>query len=106
MRGLARIAALAVVLAAVACSLGTADAARQGSVEVRSVWSPALGHDVRTLVYLPPSYDPQGPRLPTLYLLHGTPGTPDGLFALGVGSVSRRPCSAGGTSATGGPKPR
>ena len=86
MRGLARIAALAVFLAVVACSLGTADAARQGSVEVRSVWSPALGHGVRTLVYLPPSYDPQGPRLPTLYLLHGTPGTPDGLFALGLGS--------------------
>ena len=39
---------------------------------------------MRTLVYLPPSYRPGGPRLPTLYLLHGTPGTPDGLFALGV----------------------
>ncbi len=59
-------------------------AAPQGSLVVRTLWSPALGHGVRTLVYLPPSYDPNGPALPTLYLLHGTPGTPDGLFALGV----------------------
>ena len=57
----------------------------QGSVVVRSVWSRALQHSVRTLVYLPPSYRPDGPPLPTLYLLHGTPGTPDGLFALGLG---------------------
>jgi enterochelin esterase-like enzyme len=73
------------VLASVSAPLGSAAAAPRGSVVARSVWSPALGHSVRTLVYLPPSYSPDGPPLPTLYLLHGTPGTPDGLFALGIG---------------------
>ena len=66
---------------------------------MRSVWSPALRHAVRTLVYLPPSYRPDGPRLPTLYLLHGTPGTPDGFFALGVGERLDRLIDAGGTPA-------
>ncbi len=28
-----------------------------GSVVTRTVWSRALGHSVRTLVYLPPAYD-------------------------------------------------
>ncbi|HEY3612454.1 MAG TPA: alpha/beta hydrolase-fold protein [Gaiellales bacterium] len=85
MRGALRTLALALVLASVSAPLGAAAAAPRGSLVTRSVWSSALGHSVRTLVYLPPSYDPNGPRLPTLYLLHGTPGTPDGLFALGVG---------------------
>jgi len=87
MRGVFRIAALVLVLVVpvlVSTPLGTSAASPQGAVVVRSVWSRALAHPVRTLVYLPPSYRPGGPRLPTLYLLHGTPGTPDGLFALGV----------------------
>ncbi len=79
-------AVLAAFLVWASAPLGSAAAAPKGSVVARSVWSTALGHSVRTLVYLPPAYDPNGPRLPTLYLLHGTPGTPDGLFALGVGS--------------------
>ena len=85
MRAGIRIAALVAVLAIWAGlpPPGSA-AAPQGSLVVRTLWSPALDHGVRTLVYLPPSYDPNGPALPTLYLLHGTPGTPDGLFALGV----------------------
>ena len=85
MRGGIRIAAL--VLSAIgwaSAPLGTSTASPQGSVVVRSLWSRALKHSVRTLVYLPPSYRPDGPPLPTLYLLHGTPGTPDGLFALGL----------------------
>ena len=52
-------------------------------------------HAVRTLVYLPPSYRPDGPRLPTLYLLHGTPGTPDGFLALGVAQRLDRLIDAG-----------
>ena len=85
MRAGIRIAALVVaVLAPASAPLGTSAAAPQGSVVVRSLWSRALKHNVRTLVYLPPSYRPDGPPLPTLYLLHGTPGTPDSLFALGV----------------------
>ena len=85
MRGGIRMAAL--VLSAIgwaSAPLGTAAASPQGSVVVRSLWSRALKHSVRTLVYLPPSYRPDGPPLPTLYLLHGTPGTPDSLFALGL----------------------
>src|SRR6185437_7400341 len=85
MRGGIRIAAL--VLSAIgwaSAPLGTSVASPQGSVVVRSLWSRALRHSVRTLIYLPPSYRPDGPPLPTLYLLHGTPGTPDSLFALGV----------------------
>jgi S-formylglutathione hydrolase FrmB len=87
------------VLASASAPLGSAAAAPKGSVVARSVWSPALGHTVRTLVYLPPAYDPSGPRLPTLYLLHGTPGTPDGLFALGVGSRLDSLIDAGGAPA-------
>jgi putative tributyrin esterase len=86
MRGGIRMGALVLmVLAWGSVPLGASAAKPQGSVIVRSVWSRALQHSVRTLVYLPPAYRPGGPRLPTLYLLHGTPGTPDGLFALGVG---------------------
>ena len=85
MRAVLRIAPLLLSLLALASvQSGSSVAAPQGSVVVRSVWSPALKHAVRTLVYLPPSYRPDGPRLPTLYLLHGTPGTPDGFLALGV----------------------
>ncbi|MDP9260250.1 MAG: esterase family protein [Actinomycetota bacterium] len=85
MRAGIRIAALVfAALAPASAPLGTSAAAPQGSVVVRSLWSRALKHNVRTLVYLPPAYSPDGPPLPTLYLLHGTPGTPDSLFALGV----------------------
>ena len=86
MRAGIRTAALVVALALwPGLPLGSSAAAPQGSLVVRTLWSPALDRGVRTLVYLPPSYDPAGPPLPTLYLLHGTPGTPDGLFALGLG---------------------
>jgi enterochelin esterase-like enzyme len=111
MRGVIRIAALVVTVLASTVQLGSSAAAPQGSVVVRSVWSRALGHTVRTLVYLPPSYHPGGPRLPTLYLLHGTPGTPDGLFALGVSERLDRLIDSGGAPAmivvapSGGPRP-
>ena len=100
MRGVLGIAALllsALVLGG--AQSGTSVAAPQGSVVVRSVWSRALDHAVRTLVYLPPSYRPDGPRLPTLYLLHGTPGTPDGFFALGVQQRLDRLIDAGSAPA-------
>ena len=57
MRGAIRIAALVLVLVVpilVSSPLGTSAASPQGSVVVRSVWSRALGHTVRTLIYLPP----------------------------------------------------
>jgi enterochelin esterase-like enzyme len=100
MRGGIRIAAL--VLAAIgwaSAPLGTSVASPQGSVVVRSLWSRALKHSVRTLVYLPPSYRPDGPPLPTLYLLHGTPGTPDSLFALGVPEQLDQLIESGGAPA-------
>ena len=100
MRGGIRIAAL--VLSAIgwaSAPLGTSVASPQGSVVVRSLWSRALKHSVRTLVYLPPSYRPDGPPLPTLYLLHGTPGTPDSLFALGVPEQLDRLIESGGAPA-------
>ena len=86
MRVVLRMALFAVVLAGMSTSLGSAAVTPQGSVVERSVWSSALKRNVRTLVYLPPEFDPNGPPLPTLYLLHGTPGTPDSFFALGVGT--------------------
>jgi len=100
MRGGIRIAAL--VLSAIgwaSAPLGTSVASPQGSVVVRSLWSRALKHSVRTLVYLPPSYRPDGPPLPTLYLLHGTPGTPDSLFALGVPEQLDQLIESGGAPA-------
>jgi S-formylglutathione hydrolase FrmB len=111
MRVALRIAVLLAALAATSAPLGSAAAAPQGSVVNRSVWSRALGHAVHTLVYLPPGYQPDGPRLPTLYLLHGTPGTPEGLFALGVGARLDALIAAGGAPAmivvapSGGRKP-
>jgi enterochelin esterase-like enzyme len=100
MRGGIRIAAL--VLSAIgwaSAPLGTSVASPQGSVVVRSLWSRALKHSVRTLVYLPPSYRPDGPPLPTLYFLHGTPGTPDSLFALGVPEQLDQLIESGGAPA-------
>jgi enterochelin esterase-like enzyme len=112
MRGVIRIAALVLgALVSASVPLDTSAATPQGSVVVRSVWSRALAHSVRTLVYLPPSYRPGGPRLPTLYLLHGTPGTPDSLFALGVRERLDRLIDSGGVPAmivvapSGGPRP-
>jgi enterochelin esterase-like enzyme len=111
MRAGIRIAALVLaVLASASAPIGTSAASPQGSVVVRSLWSRALHRSVRTLVYLPPSYRPGGPRLPTLYLLHGTPGTPDGLFALGVPERLDSLIDAGGAPAmivvapSGGPR--
>ena len=99
MRVVLRMAVLVAIFASTSAALGSAAAAPQGSVVQRSVWSRALGHSVRTLVYLPPAYRPDGPRLPTLYLLHGTPGTPDGMFALGVGTRLDQLIDAGGAPA-------
>ena len=100
MRGGIRMGALVLaVLAWGSVPLGASAAKPQGSVIVRSLWSRALQHHVRTLVYLPPAYRPGGPRLPTLYLLHGTPGTPDGLFALGVGERLDSLIDSGGAPA-------
>jgi putative tributyrin esterase len=86
MRVVLRMVVLLAAFAATSTPLGSAAASPQGSIVERSVWSSALKRSVRTLVYLPPAYDPNGPRLPTLYLLHGTPGTPDSFFSLGVGT--------------------
>jgi enterochelin esterase-like enzyme len=98
MRGAIRTAVLLATLVWPAATFGTAPAAR-GSLVERSVWSRALGRSVHTLVYLPPAYDPSGPRLPTLYLLHGTPGTPESVFALGVASTLDRLIDRGGAPA-------
>jgi enterochelin esterase family protein len=99
------------VIVAASTPLGSSSAAPQGSVVVREIWSRALGKSVRTLVYLPPSYRPDGARLPTLYLLHGTPGTPDSVFALGVAERLDRLIELGDAPAmivvapSGGPRP-
>ena len=62
--------------------------ANAGREEHFSLRSRALGGRSQTVfVYLPPGYD-RNPnrRYPVLYLLHGTPGRPDGfLLALGMG---------------------
>ena len=86
-----RIAALVLVAIGWATApLGTRRRRRRARSSCARVWSRALRHEVRTLVYLPPSYRPDGPPLPTLYLLHGTPGTPDSLFALGRAGAARQ----------------
>ena len=99
MRAVKRMAAILAVAASATLPQGSAAGAPHGSVVQRSVWSRALGHAVRTLVYLPPAYDPNGPPLPTLYLLHGTPGTPDSLFALGLGERLEQLIDDGGAPA-------
>jgi enterochelin esterase-like enzyme len=52
---------------------------QRGHLQVLRVASRALGRRrQRVLVYLPPGYAARGPRhYPVLYLLHGTPGSPD-----------------------------
>ena len=103
--------AFVAILAAMSAPLGSAAATPQGSVVEISVWSSALLRSVRTLVYLPPAFDPNGPPLPTLYLLHGTPGTPDSLFSLGVGASLDSLIDNGAAppmivvAPTGGPRP-
>jgi enterochelin esterase-like enzyme len=99
MRAVSRITVAVAVLALTSVPLGAAGAAPQGSVVERSLWSSALTHRVRTRVYLPAAYDPNGPRMPTLYLLHGTPGTPDSLFALGVADRLEQLIDSGGVPA-------
>jgi enterochelin esterase-like enzyme len=63
-----------------------------GTIVHDSVISPALGGQSRPfLVYLPPSYStPQGrtKRYPTLYLLHGSPGSALDWFAAGKADQS------------------
>jgi enterochelin esterase-like enzyme len=63
-----------------------------GTIVEESMISPALGGQKRSLlVYLPPSYDtPQGrtKRYPTLYLLHGSPGSERDWFAAGDANQS------------------
>jgi putative tributyrin esterase len=56
----------------------------RGSLEELSVRSAALDRHVRALVYLPPGYAASTERYPVVYLLHGTPGTPDGIVDLGL----------------------
>jgi len=48
-------------------------------VVAEEVHSALLGHRIRVLVYLPPGYSTANPY-PTLFLLHGVPGTPDDMF--------------------------
>jgi enterochelin esterase-like enzyme len=48
-------------------------------VDVAQVRSSLMDRSIRVLVYLPSGYTPTR-RYPTLYLLHGLPGTPDVLF--------------------------
>lgn len=45
--------------------------------------SPALGQDRSVLVLLPPGYDSTRKRFPVVELLHGDPGGPAGMIALG-----------------------
>jgi len=55
-----------------------------GAVVAEHFWSRALGRPARMLVYTPPGYRHDGPRLPLAIVLHGEPGAPEGLVALGV----------------------
>ncbi|HUZ73270.1 MAG TPA: alpha/beta hydrolase family protein [Stellaceae bacterium] len=64
-----------VALATAALLLATAAARAQSRViETAHAPSPALGHDLAYSVYLPPGYDTQERRYPSLYLLHGKDG--------------------------------
>ena len=63
-----------------------------GTIVQDSMISPALGGQKRNfLIYLPPSYNtPQGQqkRYPTLYLLHGSPGSDKDWFTAGKANES------------------
>ena len=48
---------------------------RPGQIVSASVPSPAVGHNVRVAIYLPPGFSRSGAAYPVLYLLHGLPGS-------------------------------
>jgi enterochelin esterase-like enzyme len=51
-----------------------------GQLKTIRFFSPALGQERRYLIYLPPRYAQDsalGKRYPVLYVLHGSPGTPE-----------------------------
>jgi enterochelin esterase-like enzyme len=51
-----------------------------GQLRIVRFFSPALGQDRKYLIYLPPRYAQDsalGKRYPVLYVLHGSPGTPE-----------------------------
>ena len=58
---------------------GSATPVGGSRIETARVHSALLGRSIRVLIYLPRGYSP-AKRYPTIYLLHGVPGTPDGLF--------------------------
>lgn len=58
-----------------------------GTVQTVGFFSPALGHDSRALVYLPPGYAgaaASGRRCGVMYLLHGSPGVAANIFDAGA----------------------
>lgn len=56
----------------------------RGQVRADSIWSQALGVRKRFLVYLPPAYDRQSPRVyPVIFYLHGAWGAEDDWVTLG-----------------------
>ena len=68
-----RLHAIPVFLAA--WLFGTAPVTAQESSSVHleeEAASPALGRPLPYVVYTPPGYDPAGPALASIYLLHGT----------------------------------
>ena len=70
-------------------------AASPSSLRAIRVWSKALDRVVRVVVYLPAGYDPSARGYPTLYLLHGVPGTPDSLLGLGLRPTLDREIASG-----------
>ena len=58
-----------------------------GTVRTFGFFSPALGHQSRALVYLPPGYTravARGRRFGVMYLLHGSPGVAANIFDAGA----------------------
>jgi enterochelin esterase-like enzyme len=62
----------------------SAPAAGRGRLTTERFWSRALGRPARMIVYTPPGYRHDGRRLPVAYFLHGEPGRPENLLALGL----------------------
>ena len=58
--------------------------AESSRIVTNRLWSGSLRRSVRALVYVPPGYAQSDQSYPVLYLLHGTPGTPDSLLSLGL----------------------
>lgn len=60
------------------------------TVRQQSFFSPALGEEMRYLVYLPPDYDSSTASYPTLYLLHGVAGDSEEWPSIGIPDAADR----------------